>query len=203
VKQKIWPWAITVAALVIGSYGLYTRLFSGHLAENYGNYVTWGIFVSTYLYFIGLSVGSFLVGTALKQVRKISRLVALAACVGGLLAIWLDLGHMERFYRTLISPNFSSPISWLVWFYTLYFILLVWSNYRNFWKGQEENAWLTVAGVVLASGIILSSSFLFAANTAKPFWDTAVLPLLFFGAAITSGGALLTLLIWKGLVKPL
>lgn len=156
--------------------------------------MTWGIWVSTYLYFIGLSVGSFLVGTAFKQVRKISRLVALAACVGGLLAIWLDLGHMERFYRTLISPNFSSPISWLVWFYTLYFILLVWSNYRNFWKGQEESGGLTSAGVVLTSAIILSSSFLFAVNMAKPFWNTAILPLLFLGAAITSGGALLTLL---------
>ncbi|MBE3581267.1 MAG: polysulfide reductase NrfD [Thermoanaerobacteraceae bacterium] len=191
--RKTLPWAVTVAALVVGSYGLYSRLFYGH-AENFGNYVTWGIWVSTYLYFIGLSAGAFLVGTAFKELRKLSRVVALAACTGGLLAIWLDLGHMERFYRTLIVPNFSSPISWLVWFYTLYFILLGWSNYRNLWKGAEESQGLGWAGIVLVLGIILSSSFLFALNTAKPFWNTAVLPLLFLGAAVTSGSALLTLL---------
>lgn len=192
-KQKIWPWVMAIAALIIGSYGLYSRLFLGHLANNYGNYVTWGLWVSTYLYFIGLSVGSFLIGSIFKQVRKISRLVALGAYIGGLLAIWLDLGHMGRFYRALVSPNFSSPISWLVWFYCLYFILLVWSNYRYFWKNEEENKELTFLGVIIVLAVILSSSFLFALNMSKPFWNTAILPLLFLGAALTSGGALLIL----------
>lgn len=61
-------------------------------------------------------------------------------------------------------------------------------------SGEEENGGLTVAGIVLVLAIILSSSFLFALNIAKPFWNTAILPLLFLGAAITSGGALLTIL---------
>jgi len=194
VKQKIWLWALTIIILAIGCYGLYSRLFSGHLAENYGNYVTWGIWVSAYLYFIGISVGSFLVGTLVKQIQKISRLVALATCLGGLLAIWLDLGHMERFYRALIYPNFSSPMAWLVWLYILYFILLIWINYSNFRKGAEENSGLTSAGVVLVLAIILSSSSLFALTIAKPSWNTAILPLLFLSVAITSGGASLAIL---------
>ncbi|MCG0278840.1 MAG: polysulfide reductase NrfD [Thermanaeromonas sp.] len=198
-KQKIWPWAIIIIALAIGSYGLYSRLFSGHLAENYGNYVTWGIWVSAYLYFISISVGSFLVGSVIKQTKRLSRLVALATCIGGLLAIWLDLGHMERFYRALISPNFSSPMAWLVWLYTLYFIVLVWTNYVNFRKGEDEKSGVTSIGIVLVLAVILSSSSLFALSIAKPLWNTAVLPLLFLGVAIASGAAslaILTSMLW-------
>jgi molybdopterin-containing oxidoreductase family membrane subunit len=125
-------WVAGVLLLLAGIPGWYDRLTHGHLNANYGSLVPWGLWVAAYIYFVGLSAGSFLISSLvyvfnLKQFEKVGRLALFTALVTlllALLSIWADLGHMERFWHVYAYPNFRSPMAWMIWLYTAYFVLL-------------------------------------------------------------------------------
>jgi len=123
-------WAIL---LVWGLTGVWQRFFGGRELANYGSYVPWGLWVSSYIYFIGLSAGAFLLSSLIyvfqiRALRKIGRLALFTAAITlmmALLSIWFDLGHMWRFYEVFTRPNFGSMMAWMVWLYTAYFLLIL------------------------------------------------------------------------------
>lgn len=130
-KRIFW---ITGAVLfAIGLLGWYDRLVHGHLHANYGSVVTWGLWVAAYIYFIGLSAGSFLISSLvyvfnMKRFERIGRLAVFTAVVTlllALLSVWADLGHMLRAWYVLAYANFKSPMAWMIWLYSTYFALLV------------------------------------------------------------------------------
>lgn len=126
-------WLAGVVLLGVGLFGWYDRLAHGHLNANYGSLVPWGLWVAAYIYFIGLSAGSFLISSlvyvfGVKQFERVGRLAVFTAIVTlllALLSIWVDLGHMERAWYVLAYPNFHSPMAWMIWLYSTYFVLLV------------------------------------------------------------------------------
>lgn len=123
-------WAV---AFVAGLYGLLQRLTLGHTMANYGSYMPWGLWVAMYIYFIGLSAGAFLLSSLiyvggvkkLERIGKLALFTAFITLVTALLTIWLDLGHMERFWEVFAHPNPFSMMAWMVWLYTAYFILIL------------------------------------------------------------------------------
>jgi len=120
-------------ALVVGLFGVVDRLRFGLLHVGYGTPIPWALWVALYIYFIGLSAGSFLV-SSLAYVFRIRRFepvgpaavfTALVCLITALLFIWVDLGHMERFVEVFFRPSWRSPLAWIVWLYTAYFFLLL------------------------------------------------------------------------------
>lgn len=130
-------WAVGLLGLIPLAIGLYLRMTTGHQLANYGSVVPWGLWVAQYIYFIGLSAGSFLLSSlvyvfGVKRFEPIGRLAVFTAIVSLLLAlftIWMDIGHLERFWHVFAFPNFTSPMAWMIWLYTTYFVLLV----TEFW----------------------------------------------------------------------
>lgn len=122
-----------LALLGWGIFGVYQRFTLGSQLANYGSYVTWGLWVAGYIYFIGLSAGAFLLSALiyvfgldrLERVGKMALFVAVITLVMALLTIFFDLGHEWRFYEVYTSPHFSSMMAWMVWLYTAYFILVL------------------------------------------------------------------------------
>ncbi|MEX1169388.1 MAG: NrfD/PsrC family molybdoenzyme membrane anchor subunit [Chloroflexota bacterium] len=130
-------WAVGLLGLVPFTVGVYLRLTTGHEQANYGSIVPWGLWVAQYIYFIGLSAGSFLLSSlvyvfGVKRFEPIGRLAVFTAIVSLVLAlftIWMDIGHLERFWHVFAYPNAVSPMAWMIWLYTSYFILLL----AEFW----------------------------------------------------------------------
>src|SRR5512145_2629658 len=126
-------WVTGIVLFLIGIAGWYDRLAHGHVNANYGSVVTWGLWVAAYIYFIGLSAGSFLISSLVyvfnvKRFERIGRLSVFTAVVTlflALLSIWSDLGHMPRAWHVLVYANFKSPMAWMIWLYSAYFLLLV------------------------------------------------------------------------------
>lgn len=131
-KMKRAFWILGAAFLLVGSYGWWDRLTNGHQDANYGSIIPWGLWVAVYIFFIGLSAGSFLISSlvyvfGMKKFEPVGRLAlftALVTLATALLAIWVDLGHMFRFWEVYLHPNFQSPMAWMIWLYTAYFLLL-------------------------------------------------------------------------------
>ena len=130
-------WAVGFLGLIPLGIGIYVRLTTGHEEASYGSIVPWGLWVAQYIYFIGLSAGSFLLSSlvyvfGVKRFEPIGRLAvftAIVALVLALLTIWMDIGHLERFWHVFVYPNFTSPMAWMIWLYTAYFVLLI----AEFW----------------------------------------------------------------------
>jgi protein NrfD len=167
---------VWLVAFGLGLWGVAERLVFGHRLAAYGSYVVWGLWVSVYIYMIGLSAGAFLLSSLvyvfrverLERIGKLALFVALVTLLTALVAIWFDLGRMERFYRVYTSPNFRSMMTWMIWLYTAYFVVLLgeayfalrpdlvrWSRDPNRGPGQRTLArWLTLGRASLAPEVL-------------------------------------------------
>ncbi len=156
--------ALWLIAFVVGAWGVALRLLHGHELANYGSYVVWGLWVAAYNYFSGLSAGAFLLSALiyvfgskeLEQIGKLALLVAVITLIMALLLIWLDLGHMERFYYVFTRPNFRSLMAWMVWLYTAYFVLLLAELYfalrADLARWSARDGWRRVVARLLLFG---------------------------------------------------
>jgi molybdopterin-containing oxidoreductase family membrane subunit len=135
-------WSLWVIAFALGIVGVFLRLYYGKEVVGYSSYIPWGLWVSLYIYFVGLSAGAFLLSALVyvfnlerfKNIGKLALFTALVSLICALLAIFFDLGRMGRFYKIFTSPNFSSMMAWMVWLYSAYFLLLLaelWLVMRN------------------------------------------------------------------------
>lgn len=229
---KIVLWILWILSAVLGGAGVYNRFANGHLDASYGSYIVWGLWVSAYIYYIGLSAGAFLLASLiyvfgvkqLERVGKLSLFVAIITLCMALLSIFFDLGREWRAHRVMTSPNFSSMMGWMVWLYTAYFILLVaelWFAMRpdlarwaaqSGWRGtvgkvlartngpltwEQENdgrgwlRWLGTFGIPLAFAFHGGVGALFGTISARAYWHTPLVPILFLTGALVSGGALM------------
>jgi len=157
-------WTVGVVFFAVGLVGWADRLVNGHLHANYGSVVTWGLWVAAYIYFIGLSAGSFLISSLvyvfdLKRFERIGRLAVFTAVVTlflALLSIWVDLGHMQRAWHVLVYPNFKSPMAWMIWLYSTYLVLLVVELWfllrRDLVAGARSTGWKSRIYRALALG---------------------------------------------------
>jgi molybdopterin-containing oxidoreductase family membrane subunit len=152
-RNKILPlayWSLLGVVAVVGMAALYVRIMQGLKVTNLTSLVPWGLWVVFYIYFIGLSAGSFLISTmiyvfGLKRFEPIGRIALFAAFIAlsiGLVFIWLDLGHMERFWTVFVNRSATSVLEWEIHFYNLYLVIMLaelWLLMRRdlIRKGQE------------------------------------------------------------------
>lgn len=205
---------LAIAGLGAGSWGLYQRLAFGLQPVAFGSHVPWGLWVSLYLFFLGLSAGAFLVTSlayvfGLKRFENIGPLAAFTVLVA--LAceaqfILLDLGTMHRaFYRFFLSPSFSSLMTWMLVFFSAMGALYAVKTYvllKSLRPSDRATATRNAAMVRRLSLLSLPVGLLFygtngaffAVIAGRPLWNDALTPVLFVVAALLSGGALVTLL---------
>ncbi|MFP3167710.1 MAG: NrfD/PsrC family molybdoenzyme membrane anchor subunit, partial [Thermoproteus sp.] len=113
---KVVLLVIWAAAFIIGAIAVYEQLTSPVDSGNTTSYVVWGLYVPTYMYFIGASAGAFLVSVIvnvlsvkkLEPIVKLSLYTALVLLIIAIGTIALDLGHPERAIETLYRPQFHS-----------------------------------------------------------------------------------------------
>ncbi|MDE3102717.1 MAG: polysulfide reductase NrfD [Chloroflexota bacterium] len=203
--------AIWLLAAIAGGYAIAQRLLLGERLAAYSSYIPWGLWVSAYIFFIGLSAGAFLLSSLvyvfrLRQFERVGPLalfVAVVTLAMALLSILFDLGHMERFWEVYVRPQWHSMMAWMVWLYTAYFVLLVAelgvalhrrSSERSSSQLLRDDRILLVLGSI---GVPLAVAFhggvgaLFATVVAREYWNTAVFPILFLSGALLSGSGLL------------
>ncbi len=117
---------------LLGVLAIAYRLVAGMQVTALTSSVPWGMWVAFYIYFIGLSAGSFLFSTLIyvfgqKDIEKAGRLALLSAIfalIAGMLFIWIDLGHPWRFLNVFIFWNYPSVLAWESAFYLIYVVII-------------------------------------------------------------------------------
>ncbi len=118
---------------VMGLAVLGYRLAEGMKVTSLTSSIPWGMWVSAYIYFVGLSAGSFLLSTLIyvfnmRQFERIGRIALLSAffaLAAALLFIWIDLGQPWRFWRMFLTPNWTSVMTIEGWLYIIYMLIIV------------------------------------------------------------------------------
>ncbi len=126
-------YAVVGLLALVGIVAVIVRLVYGMKVTALTSPIPWGMWVAIYIYFIGLSAGSFLMSTLVyvfgmhryEKVGRMALLSALFALFGGMLFIWIDLGHPERFWFIFTRWNPTSVLAWECFFYLFYIVAIL------------------------------------------------------------------------------
>lgn len=196
--------ALGVLGLLAGSYGVFEALTTGTAGTNLTSPMAWGLGVSTYLFFLGLSGGGLLLAVLTQWMgqKHLEPLTGLAAwcvvvteiCAG--VSIATDLGQWPMLYRFLTAPGLSSPMAWMFFWFTALLLVYV-LKIRAMLTGNSALAHkLSALSIPVALLFYLTNGFIFSLLDAQPFWSGAFVAVWFVLAALVSGGALLGLMAW-------
>ena len=128
---------VAVLGLIIGTVGLINFLVYGKSTLALGSYIPWGLWVSLYTFFLGLTAGAFLI-TILTYVFRIkmfsgigplSAFTVVVTIICEMLIITLDIGHPLRMYRMFTAPNVKSMIFWMMIFTLAMLIIYILETY--------------------------------------------------------------------------
>ncbi|MBI4511324.1 MAG: polysulfide reductase NrfD [Deltaproteobacteria bacterium] len=126
----------TLALVLLSALGLWALVATvtrGHEVLATTQHVPWGLWVAGYIFFLGLSAGSFLLSTLvyvfgvkrLEPVGPLALVQALGCLVLGGFLIIMDLGHPERIHKVLSSMQPRSVMAWMGVFYNFYLAIVM------------------------------------------------------------------------------
>jgi len=129
-RGKIWV-AMLIVICLIGAYAYYLQLKEGLVVTNMRDYVSWGIYISNFVFFVAISlVGSLITAIfRLSNVRwstpltRIAEIIAVSAIVFASIIIVVDMGRPERFLNLFLHGRIQSPIMWDVIVIGTYFFI--------------------------------------------------------------------------------
>ena len=129
---KIWT-GILVAFCLVGLYAYYRQLRYGLVVTSMRDYVSWGIYISNFVFFVAISLVGSLITAVFRladvhwstPLTRIAEIIAVAAIIFASLIIIVDMGSPERFYNLFIHGRLQSPIIWDVIVITTYFFISI------------------------------------------------------------------------------
>ncbi len=220
---RIWI-GILVAGLVVGLAAWAYHLANGLAATNMRNPMMWGLYITLFMYFVGLSAGGLIVASAgrlfgatrLKPVVRIAVLEATVAVMIAALLLLPDIGRPDRAWHLLRYAHLTSPLIWDLTIVTVYLLIsatYVWVYTRADLAARgsrlalgtgttladaqrDERMKGVLAAVGLPAAILLHSitAWIFGLQIARGFWYSAIMAPMFIASALVSGTALMILL---------
>lgn len=129
-RGMIWT-ILLILISVVGAFAYYRQLRYGLVVTNMGDYVSWGIYISNFVFFVAISLVGSLITAILRlanvhwatPLTRISEIIAVSAIVFASLIIIVDMGRPERFMNLVIYGRLQSPIMWDVIVIGTYFFI--------------------------------------------------------------------------------
>jgi Ni/Fe-hydrogenase subunit HybB-like protein len=129
-RGKIWT-ACLAAICLVGIFAYYRQLKYGLVVTNMRDYVSWGIYISNFVFFVAISLVGSLITAILRltnvkwatPLTRIAEIIAVSAIVFASLIIIVDMGRPERFMNLFLHGRIQSPIMWDVIVIGTYFFI--------------------------------------------------------------------------------
>ena len=132
-SRGLTVWIAALIALIVLGFGVWIyQIAKGLQVTNMRDNVIWGLYIISFMFFVGLSAGGLIIASAgrlfgVERFAPIVRLAIVEATVTiatAALLIIPDLGHVQHIYNLFIHAHWLSPMIWDV---TVIFIYLVMS----------------------------------------------------------------------------
>ena len=191
--------AVLVALMVIGFCAYVFQLTQGLCVTGMSNGVSWGLYISCFMFFVGLSAGGLIVASSahvfhIESFKRVAMPAVITStvcicCAGAFILI--DLGGIQRIWNMFVHLNFTSPLAWDMCVITTYLVInildIVWLR-----RGDERKVQM-LSYVALPVAILVHSvtAWIFGLEIAKEGWYSAIMAPIFVASAMDSGLALL------------
>ncbi len=125
-------WVISLLAMcALGAYAYFRQLYYGLEVTNLRDYVSWGIYISNFVFFVAISLVGSLITAVLRlsdvhwstPLTRIAEIIAVSAIAFAGLIIIVDMGRPDRFYNLFTHGRLQSPIVWDVIVITTYLLI--------------------------------------------------------------------------------
>jgi molybdopterin-containing oxidoreductase family membrane subunit len=128
----IWMASLTMLLLVC-IYAYYIQLDKGLIVTGLRDYVSWGMYISNFVFFVATSLIGMLISSVLgmmgykwiKPIGRIAEIIAVAFSAVAGLVIVSDMGRPERLPYVFMYARIQSPILWDVTVVTTYMTLSI------------------------------------------------------------------------------
>ena len=113
---------LSLIGLILGGTGFASIFILGHgHTINTSSLVPWGLQISTYVYFALVSggciftnfIGNMFFHEKYKPLASRVIFMGLITAIAGFASLASELGHVERMYLFMVSPNPTSPMFWM------------------------------------------------------------------------------------------
>lgn len=194
---------IMVVVLLVSFLVYYLR---GKQMWGISNAIPWGQLITLSIYFIGLSAGAIVVSglsyvlgrEEYKPIGRLAIFLGLLIFIGAMVCILVDLGRLEKFWRLFMYGylnNMTSVFSLNTIWYGGYILLML----VYLWLAIENKTKLAmIIGTIDVLWAIAVHSFtgeIFGLVGAREILHSSIKPFEFIAAALTSGTALLIIVV--------
>jgi molybdopterin-containing oxidoreductase family membrane subunit len=135
---------LAIAVGLVAAFRLFTE---GHYLFNTNDVIIWSLPLGVYVFLAITSSGlTLLAGLPLffgqKQYEPFAKrmvFLAIATLCGAFVSIGLELGNVLHMTYIMLSPNFSSPIWWMGFIYSVELVVLIakfWKMHAGDWHGS-------------------------------------------------------------------
>jgi molybdopterin-containing oxidoreductase family membrane subunit len=184
---------------LLATYLMYSQ---GLHITGMSNRVPWGISIVMAIYYIGLSAGSLVLSAMsalfgrkeFKPFARIAALLAMLLLVGALLSIILDWGKPDRVFVPFLYFNFASMFSINGILYSTYILICFVYLLAMFAEKERLVSTIALIAVIWAIGVHSGTGAIFG-FVPRELYKSPLLPPSFIAAALSSGTALMILLL--------
>ena len=191
---------VALALLAAAGIAAWIYQLQGGLAvTGMSNATSWGLYITNFMFFVGLSAGGLIVASsahvfgieAFKKVAKPAVILSTVCICVAVAFVLIDMGGVQRIWRLFTNGNFASPLMWDVCIIAVYLVInildLVWMG-----KGADEKV-RKLSYIALPVAILVHSvtAWIFGLEAAREGWNSAIMAPIFVASALDSGLALL------------
>lgn len=205
-KANLYSWMGALGILSLMGFGaLGYQLVNGLGVTGMNNAVSWGLYITMFMFFVGLSAGGLIVSSsatvfnipAFKVVAKPATILSTVCIIVAGIFIMVDIGSPERVLNLLLHSQFKSPLMWDVCVITLYLSINVLYLYLMTRPKPNPKTMKIMSSVALPVAILVHSvtAWIFGLQIAREGWHSALMAPLFVASALDSGLALLIIVL--------
>lgn len=129
-RGQIWT-GVLIFFCLLGLFAYIRQLRYGLVVTSMRDYVTWGIYISNFVFFVAISLVGSLITAILRldnvhwstPLTRIAEIIAVSAIAFAGLIIIVDMGRPERFIYLFTFGRIQSPIMWDVIVITTYLVI--------------------------------------------------------------------------------
>src|SRR3989337_2187829 len=120
--------AFLLMVIAWGAYAYSRQLQDGLIVTGMRDRISWGLYITTFVFFIGISHAGTLISAILRvsqarwrtPITRMAEFITVVALVCGALFVIIDLGRPDRVLNVIIYGRWQSPIIWDVLAITTY-----------------------------------------------------------------------------------
>ena len=190
---------LTVAGLALWAM----QLTGGMVQTAMRNLDSWGLYITMFMFFVGLSAGGLIISSVPKAfgirgfggISKVAVMSSIAATVAAIGFVVVDLGQPLRVWELFAYSNLGSPLMWDIIVLATYLILscaYLWAQVRAEAGRVSSTALRVISVVALVCAVLVHSvtAWIFGLQQGREMWHTALLAPWFVSSALVCGTGL-------------